>query len=226
MYWQGRAMTEYSRWPNTYMVTLTLRPEVHYLFDAAVHEAMLPKHALEAASGCLAPATLYAYRARVIGAEVTKYLKRLRSQTAPLRYLLVAEAHKAQLSKRPHFHLLVHEIKAGTVVSPDHVSRERGWCVRCKRPHEIGEVCEEAPIRRCWEHGFTKVMLGDSKTVFYLCKYVSKEMGARVRASQLYGAETFSATTLSGLEIGPEPLRVKGKKLTPRKKIEISSEVD
>ena len=59
MYWQGRAMTEYSRWPNTYMVTLTLRPEVHYLFDAAVHEAMLPKHALEAASGCLAPATLY-----------------------------------------------------------------------------------------------------------------------------------------------------------------------
>jgi len=218
LYWSARAMTEYDRWPSTYMVTLTLRPEVHYYFDAKVHEALRPKHAIEASEGRLAPATLYAYRARVLGAEVTKYLKRVRKR-APFRYLLVAEAHKnaGAVFKRPHFHLLIHEVETGTLVKPHERAAQDGMCHTCGRLHYAGELCDHAFLRTRWEHGFTKAVLAyDSKSVYYLCKYISKDMQARVRASIDYGEERLSPNALNELGLGPER-RSEGGKLTPKK---------
>jgi len=218
LYWAARAMTEYDRWPSTYMVTLTLRPEVHYFFDAKVRDALRPKHAIEASEGCLAPATLYAYRARVLGSEVTKYLKRIRKRAA-FRYLLVAEAHKNEgaVFRRPHFHLLIHEVETGTLVKPHERAAEDGMCHTCGRMHFAGELCDSAFIRTKWEHGFTKAVLAyDTKSVYYLCKYLSKDMLARVRASIDYGEERLSPKALNELGLGNERSSEVGK-LTPKK---------
>lgn len=97
-----------------------------------------------------------------VGKEVTLWLKRLRKNTgAKLRYLLVAERHKSGL---PHFHLLVHEMN-GTV--------------------------SYAALRSAWRLGFSHFKLvTETKTAAYVCKYLSKDAGARVRASLRYGKTT------------------------------------
>lgn len=221
MYWAGRAITEFQRNPSTYMVTLTMRPEMHYHFDAVMHERF-PGLAseLKASSDGLASATLFAHRARVIGCEVTKYLKRLRKR-APFRTMVVAEAHKegdSLVAGRPHFHLLIHEVENGTLIQDSEWRLDQGFCTRCNRIHsDSGMVCDHAFVRYQWPHGFTKVVrCVDEKSVYYLCKYVSKAMMSRVRASQRYGdLEEISPTHNHGMIVSSSIRGIEKEAVTP-----------
>lgn len=97
--------------------------------------------------------------------ELTLWIKRVRKQThgAPIRYLLVAEAHKDGF---PHYHMLLSEKHAGTVSERLIRSEWRG--------HGLG-FCEGKLV----EHA--------GRGASYVCKYLAKSMLARVRASQRYG---------------------------------------
>lgn len=94
------------------------------------------------------------------GPLVTKYLKRVRKEAGTrFRYMVVAERHKSGL---PHFHILVHEMSLD------------------------GPVRKET-LRSQWQHGFSRWKLADRWSARYVCKYLAKEAGARVRASRFYG---------------------------------------
>jgi len=204
-FWTGRAMTEYLGANATWMVTLTLRPEMHYYFDARMQQPLyrgsrMVRDAVRPPEGGLASATGFRLRAREIGYEITDYLKRVRKYRGPFRYLLVAERHLANSASeaygRPHFHLLVHE-GAAALITANEWAAHAGPCehgctnVHGKpRYHVAGEVCDHALVRGQWPHGFTKVMrCMDVKSAVYVCKYVSKDPMARVRASIGYGGE-------------------------------------
>lgn len=94
-----------------------------------------------------------------ISKAFTRFLKRLRKAGYKFRYLMAAEAHK---DGYPHLHMLLHEIE--------------GYAAIPKRE-----------IERQWPYGFTKVKLCDNGTARYVCKYLAKDMKARVRASLKYG---------------------------------------
>ena len=124
----------------------------------------------------------------------------MRKHRGPFRYLLVAERHLANSASeaygRPHFHLLVHEKAAALITerewSPHAGPCENGCLNKWGKPryHVAGEVCDHALIRGQWPHGFTKVIrCMDAKSAVYVCKYVSKDPMARVRASIGYGGE-------------------------------------
>lgn len=91
-------------------------------------------------------------------AEITRYLKRVRKESGVrLRFLAVAESHKSGL---PHYHLLVHEQGAPVTY----------------------RILDEQ-----WKLGFSKWKLVDVGAARYVTKYLTKENGARVRASVRYG---------------------------------------
>lgn len=201
-FWTARARDEFERAGSTYMVTLTLRPEVHYELDARMQVPLIRgrkmvRDAVGPLSG-LAPATLFRYRAREIGYEITDMLKRIRKRS-PYRYLLVAERHmkdpNSPVFGRPHFHMLLHLNEGSPLVQPSDWQDFEGPCeAACRTPqgrpvwHKRGTVHDHAFVRSQWPHGFTTVMrCMDSKSAVYVCKYVSKDPMARVRASIGYG---------------------------------------
>lgn len=97
-------------------------------------------------------------RFAVIVEEIQKFLKRIRKNSkAKLRYMLVQELHK---SGEPHYHLLIHEVEG---------------------------VLTKAVLQAAWRWGFSQAKLADPKTAIYVCKYLTKSSGARVRASLGYG---------------------------------------
>ena len=129
MRWSGRAIDEYNAWPRTVFGTFTLSPDEHYLLDARIQagerdvDGRWSRHPVNL--GLLNESQLFTARAREFGRELTKYLKRVReSRKAPLRYLMIAEAHDSErtsveMRMRPHFHVLIHECQAGTVFLGD-----------------------------------------------------------------------------------------------------------
>ena len=62
--------------------------------------------------------------------------------------------------RNPHYHLLIHEVE-GTLT--------------------------KAVLQAAWSYGFSQAKLADPKTAIYVCKYLTKGEGARVRASLGYG---------------------------------------
>lgn len=112
---------------------------------------------------------------------ITLWLKRLRKNCqCKFRYLLVTEAHK---SGDPHFHLLIHEVE--------------------------GKLTERQ-LRLTWEHGYSMFKLvgvdEGSPTSKYICKYLSKSLLARVRASVRYGE----------YGLGPSDAPAEREKMTPK----------
>ena len=105
-----------------------------------------------------------------VGREVTRYLKRVRKESgARVRYLLVAERHK---SGQPHLHIMVHEADQ-------------------ERPVRYATLANQ------WKLGFVHFKLAqDTKTAAYVCKYISKALLARVRASLRYGLGEEERTTV------------------------------
>ena len=97
-------------------------------------------------------------RFAVIVEEIQRFLKRIRKNSkAKLRYICVQELHK---NGNPHYHLLIHEVE-GTLT--------------------------KAVLQSAWSYGFSQAKLADPKTAIYVCKYLTKSQGARVRASLGYG---------------------------------------
>lgn len=190
--WAGRAVDEFERAACTWMGTFTMSPDQHAMLDLRVAE--------RTGNRALTAVELLRERTCVFGQEVTIWLKRVRDgvyrrtgQSGTMRYLLVAEVHDSEktdewMRGRPHFHMLLHEASVGAVVSVDEYF--------FKREEVRGDIVENiyaadsAMIRQAWTLGFTKFQLcRDSKSAYYLCKYMSKAMMWRVRPSIRYGRE-------------------------------------
>lgn len=157
LHWRDRALRETLRSSRTWFGTLTLRPEEHYKVLAEAEKLSRLKHTEFAT---LSPDQQFGYRCKVIYRHVQLWLKRVRKASGvPLRYLCVAEAHKSGL---PHMHVLVHETGAGLTV-------------------------RKKVLQGQWLLGFSAMKLADPEAASYLCKYLSKSVAARVRASIAYG---------------------------------------
>ena len=170
--WRTRAEQETQLAQRTWFLTLTIRPEeqVKNLYRAQLKasRAGTPWHQLvppevDDFEGRLA-AEQFKQRVDALYPEVQLWLKRIRKNTqAKLRYLLVAEAHK---SGEPHLHVLLHEVT-------DRRATKR-------------------KIQQAWTLGFSNaVLVDDLKPAAYVCKYLSKSLAARVRASQHYGKASY-----------------------------------
>jgi len=178
--WRARATAETKAATRTWFGTLTLTPEAQF---KALNEARQDIAIQGLDYDALKPDDQFRVRHRMIGPDITKWLKRVRKNSgAPLKYLLVAEAHK---SGDPHYHVLIHE-------------RSIDLPVR----HKV--------LTTAWRLGFTKFNLIDNPNqATYLCKYLSKSLRAKVRASQAYGKSPDFVTPL-GVEnevnvITPDP---------------------
>lgn len=160
--WRERAVHEIENSDRTWFGTLTLSPEEHTRVD----------HLCATAIGRnfwnLPPGKKFAARKKVIGREITLYLKRVRKESGvPFRYLCVFETHDGEdtsdfMRGRPHVHFLLHEF-AGPV-------RKR-------------------TLDAQWKLGFTNWRLATTtwQAAWYVAKYISKAVDARVRASLRYG---------------------------------------
>ena len=165
----------------------------------------------------LSPEDIFTARARQFGEELQRYMKRIRKGDAEhpsphVRYLLIAEMHDSEktspeMKGRPHFHILLHEQQAGALVLGDplaaleqgadgeyerrRVKTRKGW-------QWMAFVKDDAFIRKNWLRydegkepqplGFTNFQWAHSTTsAVYVCKYLTKALAVRVRASQYYG---------------------------------------
>lgn len=179
--WTARALEETRLSARTWFGTITLAPEHHHVALAKARR-VASRNAID--FDALEPDEQFQMRHHQINVELTKYIKRVRSNTgAPLRYLLVVEAHKSGL---PHYHALVHQV-ADTPVS-------------------------KRDLQGAWALGFTQFKLVDPETpaAFYVCKYLAKSALARVRASAGYGrgASRRYASEASSVEQTPMPKTV------------------
>ena len=161
--WRERIRNELAYWPRTWFLTLTVRPDVHYM----LHQSHL---ADKIADGWLdsdfrSQDAEYKLRCEALGKELTKYIKRVRKPHAgeaaiDPRYFAVFEKHKSGL---PHLHLLVHE--AGGPVTWDRLMSR--WALG---------------------HGTAKLVSDSAGAARYISKYVLKgDTSTRTRASLLYG---------------------------------------
>lgn len=201
--WAGRAVDEYNRAAVTWMGTFTMSPEQHAMLDLRVAERTgnRPLNSVE----------LLRERTSVFGSEVTNWLKRVRDaaykrtgHAGTMRYLLVAEVHNSEktddwMRMRPHFHMLLHEASVGAIISVDEYFLKREE-VRNEFVENI-YAADTAMVRETWTLGFTKFLrCRDSKSAYYLCKYMSKAMMWRVRPSIRYGREA-EILPQSGVEV-------------------------
>lgn len=158
--WAGAAIAETRMSTRTWFGTLTLSPE--WQFRTKIEAINYHRNRGVDFDSLSADEQFVAHH-RAIGAELTRYLKRVRKNAdASFRYLLVAEKHK---SGDPHYHMLLHENAVGGKVLHRHLSS-------------------------AWRYGFENWRLSDPLKPYetaYLCKYLSKSLAARVRASQRYG---------------------------------------
>ena len=186
-YWKLAAMREIVIAQRTWFLTLTFgedwRLRARYSADLRLAKAGIEKPCAK---------DIFAARLKELGPEVTRFLKRLRKNSkSSFRYLLIWEDHKCECEECeplpkslpghygfPHAHLLLHEKQGQTVPWSD--------------------------IDRSWNAGFHKsklVQAADPKEIHkkaaYICKYLSKSMLSRVRASLGYGSTVTEAPTHS-----------------------------
>jgi len=157
--WFARMMRELQIAPQSYMVTLTLRPEARYQIETLARQSLRDPLVEEIG---------FKDRARALVRELQLYCKRCRRGQPPLRYVWVIEPHK---DGQPHVHILWH------LSAP---------------PEQYHCDTEGYPLflRTQWRLGFTtmRTIATDQKQVGgYVAKYLSKEAGCAIRASQRYG---------------------------------------
>lgn len=209
--WTARGIDECNRW-RTVFGTFTLSMENHLMLDNRIRARLWPEKDFDR----LDAVEQFSERYAEFGAEVTKWLDVVRHGRdghthTPIRYLLVAEAHDSErtseeLRGRPHFHMLLHEVVAGTAIKGSPAAAlDDGQSLSCdvaageweRRNVPDGKggwrpavfVRDEAFIRKNWTLGFTKWQWAeDARAAYYVCKYVPKAMkGTRVRCSRKYG---------------------------------------
>lgn len=154
---------EYASSTRTWLLTLTNNPTRH-AHQLALVRRYLAKQGVDYDG--LDYGEQFALRAAEMGKEVTKFLKRLRKNSAaPFRYLAVTEMHQ---NGAPHVHLLLHE-------------------------QDVARPLRKDMIQSCWHDGFSNAKLvKDVRQAVYVCKYLSKTKVARVRASLKYGSNEHS----------------------------------
>jgi len=158
--WSARAIEEYRVAVRTWLGTFTLSPDEHEMVrHLCVKEAAI-KHLDFDAFG---DDEKFRRRHIKISKWLTLWLKRVRKNSgAPMRYMMVCEAHKSGL---PHYHALIHE-------------------------SVLDKPVTKRTLQAAWPHGFTNFKLlpdDESWHATYACKYLSKSILARVRASIGYG---------------------------------------
>lgn len=168
-HWAERAILETGMAQRTWFGTLTFSPSEQFATEARARVAHAGGWAKPMPRRWNESQVEWENRVRELqftrlhaanGALLTKWLKRVRKESgASLRYILVAEAHK---SGRPHYHCLVHEIPGSPPLR-----------------HRV--------LSRQWIHGFSQFKLADPDAARYVCKYLSKAVEARIRASLNYG---------------------------------------
>lgn len=164
--WTYRAMTETRDSARTWFATFTLAPAEHMVM---LSRARARFDAQRVNFEALSEVEKFREVHAEISKEFTLYFKRLRERLArkygervPLRYVLVAEAHKSGL---PHYHALVHE-------------------------GDFRRPVPKRMLESEWKLGFTRFKLvehNDPRVGWYVCKYLAKDARARVRASIRYG---------------------------------------
>lgn len=102
--WRYRAQAEYRAARRAWLLTLTFRPEEHYMHLLRIR-MMLDAQGVDFES--LAPDEQFRWRCRFSGHEVQKYLKRLRKAGNVFRFVAITEAHKSGL---PHYHVVIFEV--------------------------------------------------------------------------------------------------------------------
>lgn len=204
MFWKARAFTEYERHFRTFFGTLTLRPEIDAQLDA---EAVVRLHKRGVDFYALDPDELFRVRVKVGGELLTDWLKRVREAVAyrdgqrpALRYLLIAEPHNGAKTSdakrhRPHWHVLLHEDERCSFVLPTEWAKHpSGQVIRDKWGNPF--VSDDALLRSQWNAGQSRFQLATtSQAATYLCKYISKAVAYRVRASQRYGLQNEDKTS-------------------------------
>ena len=158
--WTARASDELKAAHRTWFATLTVSPENRFV--ASMRAAALAGSAGHGTWASMSAENQYRYLVKYLNGEIDRFLKRVRKNGAPFRYLLVSEAHKDGF---PHFHLLIHEAALPLT----------------KRLLESN-----------WRLGYSQFRLvnnGDPRSAFYVCKYLAKSALTRVRASKRYGRD-------------------------------------
>lgn len=162
--WSARMRDETRVAFRTWLGTLTLAPRWQaHAVDVARHRCSRQSIDFDK----LSEVERFGLRHNVVSGELTRWLKRVRKNSgAPLRFCLIAEAHK---SGAPHYHVLVHERDPAKPVR---------WAV----------------LSDAWTWGFsTFKLIDDERGATYAAKYLSKSSLARVRASLAYGKDALKA---------------------------------
>lgn len=171
MNWRERCEAEILSANRTWFGSLTFTPIQHKRADheialkaiegSELDPSLLDDEKVEWVLSMLSPEVLWSERQRVLGREMTLYMKRLReSLDVPLRYVIITERHKMKLRGRPHFHVLI---------------------------HETGLPIRKRELKQAWSGGHVMFKLADRNSAYYVTKYLTKESSARVRASFRYG---------------------------------------
>lgn len=209
--WARRAMVELARSERTWFVTLTLRPADRYRVSLEARHACIERGVdFDDLSG----EEQFREKHRVIGPEVTKWLKRVRAERdwkeklATAREQLLNDCGEPQTDAERLFRVqAISRLAAKTRLGPRQGLRV---CIVAE-VHKDGEPHYHALIHEpdgsfpvtsrtlCdqWTLGFAKAKLVDtseasrSKTAWYVAKYLAKSCLARVRASIGYGDTTF-----------------------------------
>lgn len=156
--WTARAMDMCRVARRTWFGTLTVRPDDRFKLRLRAEQKRL--WAGGEAMGHLDATEQFRLLALELGSEATRWLKRLRSSVeGDFRYLLVTEEHK---TGDPHIHLLL---------------------------HEFGPPIPKRVLEAQWRYGFShwRLVGEDARAASYACKYLSKDLRTRVRASLGYG---------------------------------------
>lgn len=162
-HWRLRAESEIAQSKRTWFSTFTACPEVH---------AKNEYHALRHQAGrgnkweCLSADARFAAVTQPLLREFQLYLKRLRKSGATLRYMVITERHTGggESHGRPHLHALI---------------------------HELGEPIRYKTLDKQWSVGFSTHKLVDETgaAAAYACKYLTKDIANKPRASLRYGQD-------------------------------------
>lgn len=155
--WTARAIDEVKSSQRSWFGTLTLHPDHAFRFRLLA-ERTINRRASKPYSELTETERTCAI-AREANAELTRWLKRVRKNSGSLlRYLLVCEPHKSGV---PHWHILLHE-------------------------HE-GRATKRV-LEKAWRIGISHWRLVEGvKPAAYVCKYLTKTLQMRPRASGQYG---------------------------------------
>lgn len=196
LFWQGRAVDEWTAAKRSLFGTLTLHPDFDYKIDAEARVG-LSKRGVD--FDRLDEGEKFRARVKYGGRYVTLWLKRLREGTAgrdkpKFRYLLVAEQHNSAKTSdlkrgRPHWHVILHETSDGGLLVLPHewAVDKNGQAITDKYGNAL--VHDRAFLKAQWTYGHSSFAhCATPRAAAYCCKYLTKEEAqVRIRASGQYG---------------------------------------